>query len=478
MSTGGDGSSVTEGPLDAVVVGGGIAGLTAAWALRDRNALVLEASDRVGGRIWSEPRGEYWLNFGAHVFGSATSATGDLLSSLGVDARAVPGRLAAAALNGKIVSRGPVELFPVRLPMPVRSRIALVRAGVKLRLAVREYARLAAPIPGEDPAERQARMLAFLDDRSFTEFIGPLPADVDALFRSTLTRSSGEPEQLAAGYGVGYFHLVWNRAEGLSRTIMGGSSRLIEALATELGPRVITSASATSVATDGDGVVVRYRQKGAERELRTRTAVVATPAYVTREIIPALPEETRAALAAITYGPYVVGAFSTNERTRTPWDEIYALATPRRSFSMLFNTVNVLRAEGARSPGGSLMVYAAAQRARDLGGLDDAEVADRFLADLHDLYPHARGVVEDVVIRRWERGLPYPQPGRSALQPALTRSLAPIHLAGDYLGTWYTETAVQTAIRAARAIAADLDSTAGGQPESANARTDASASAS
>jgi oxygen-dependent protoporphyrinogen oxidase len=454
MSTGGGGSSVTEATLDAVVVGGGIAGLTAAWELRDRDVVVLEAANRVGGRIQSEPHGEYWLNFGAHVFGSAESASGALLSALGVEAKAVPGRLAAAALNGKIVSRGPVELFPLRLPMPARSRLALVRAGAKLRFAVRAYARLAAPVPGEDPAERQARMLGFLDDRSFTEFIGPLPDDVDALFRSTLTRSSGEPEQLAAGYGVGYFHLVWNRDGGLSRNIIGGSSRLIDALATELGPRVITSACATSVASDGDGVAVRYHHGGAERELRPRTAVVATPAYVTREIVTGLPDETRAALDAITYGPYVVGAFATNERTRMPWDEIYALATPRRSFSMLFNTANVLRSGGARSPGGSLMVYAAAQQARDLGGLDDNEVAARFVADLHELYPEARGIVEEVVIKRWERGLPYPRPGRSSLQPALTRSLAPIHLAGDYLGTWYTETAVQTGIRAARAIAA------------------------
>ena len=74
-------------------------------------------------------------------------------------------------------------------------------------------------------------MLDFLDDRSFSDFIGPLPADVDAIFRATLNRSSGEPEELAAGYGVGYFHLVWNRGAGLSRNIIGGPSRLIDALA-------------------------------------------------------------------------------------------------------------------------------------------------------------------------------------------------------------------------------------------------------
>ena len=60
---------MTEGRYEAVIVGGGIAGLTAGWALRDRKILVLDATDRVGGRMRSEPRGPYWLNLGAHLFG-------------------------------------------------------------------------------------------------------------------------------------------------------------------------------------------------------------------------------------------------------------------------------------------------------------------------------------------------------------------------------------------------------------------------
>ena len=60
------------------------------------------------------------------------------------------------------------------------------------------------------------------------------------------------------------------------------------------------------------------------------------------------------------------------------------------------------------------------------------------------------------MIQRWERGLPYAHVGRAGLQAALTARLDPIHLAGDYLGTWYTETAVQTATAAARRIRAAL----------------------
>jgi oxygen-dependent protoporphyrinogen oxidase len=166
-----------------------------------------------------------------------------------------------------------------------------------------------------------------------------------------------------------------------------------------------------------------------------------------------LPAATAAALEAVPYGPYVVGAFLTGERTTMPWDDLYALATPKRSFSMLFNTANVLRTPGTpRRPDGSLMVYAAAGFARRLAALDDAAVADRFREDLADLYPETRSIVSEVVVQRWDRGLPYPRVGRSGLQAALTRPLGRIHLAGDYLGTWYTETAIQTAVAAAAAI--------------------------
>jgi len=185
--------------------------------------------------------------------------------------------------------------------------------------------------------------------------------------------------------------------------------------------------------------------------VRARSAVVATPAFVTREIVRELPADTDAALASVRYGPYVVGAFLTSETEPMPWDDLYALATPGRSFGMLFNTANVLRGK-ERQHGGSLMVYAAAGAARALDGLDEDEVRARFLADLASIYPEAAASVSEIAIQRWAKGLPYAAVGRAQLQGALMRPLGPIHLAGDFLGTWYTETACQTAEAAAAAV--------------------------
>jgi oxygen-dependent protoporphyrinogen oxidase len=141
-----------------------------------------------------------------------------------------------------------------------------------------------------------------------------------------------------------------------------------------------------------------------------------------------------------------------------PYDHVYAVAVANKSFNMLFNMANVVRAQSpTREPGGSLMVYSGAGLGRRMLELSDEQVTRTYLDDLGDIYPEARRAVREVVIQRWERGLPYPRPGRYRLQPALERPLGRAFLAGDYLGTWYTDTAIQTGTAAAEAIRARLD---------------------
>jgi oxygen-dependent protoporphyrinogen oxidase len=448
---------------EVVILGAGIAGLSAAWDLRELDFVVLEAEDRTGGRIKSEPRGEYWLNFGAHVFAGPGSTTDRLLLETGVAAVEVPGVLAALAMNGRVLTSGPVESYPFRLPLHWRDRLALIRAGIRLRFAVAEYGRMSRVRPGESAAERRARILAFRGDTTFAQFLGPVPPDVDAIFRPTITRSSGEPEEVTAGYGIGYFQLVWDRESGLSRNILGGASQLPNAIARTLGDRVWTRSVVKEAWTEGGKVRVRYERDGVGHELVADYAVAAMPAYATRRAVRGLPEETYRALEAISYGPYVVGSFLTKESSPMPWDNLYAVGTAKKSFNMIFNFANILRATNReRKPGGSLMVYAGANLARRVAEFDDDRIAEIFTNDLISIYPEARGIIEEIVIQRWENGLPHPRPGRHLVQPALERPLGRIFLAGDYLGTSYTETAMETGTAAAAAIRESLAGCPGG----------------
>ena len=405
----------------------------------------------------SEPRGPYWLNLGAHVFSGPGSATWRLADEVGVELRKVPGELVAVELNGQIVAGGRPELFPFRLPLAFRDRIALIRAGLRLKWAVAGYERVAKPRRGETVADTRRRVLAYGDDRTFAEWLGPLSGDAAALFRATVTRSTAELDEIAFGHGAGYFSLVWNAGKGLSYNVLGGPGRLIDGIGAGLPGRTVTGADVFEVKAEGDLVRVRYRQDGAEREVLARHVVLATKAFDAARIAVGLPPETLRSLEGIPYGPTVVMAIVTGEKAPMPWDELYALATPKRSFSMLFNVVNVLRPEtGTREPGGSLMVYRSGRAALELMERSDSEIEQAFLDDLYAIFPAARGIVTETVLVRMPRMLPYAFPGRAALQPALEQPLGRIHLAGDYLGGVYTETAVSSGQAAAAEIRAAL----------------------
>ena len=443
--------------LDAVVVGGGIAGLASAWDLRNRDILVLEASDRLGGRIRSEARAPYWLNLGAHVFSGPGSATGRLCADVGVEVASVPGQLAAVELNGKLVVGGRPELYPLRLALTASERLALAKAGARLRLAVARYTKAAAAREGESAPQARRRLLQFGDDQTFADWLGPMPGDADALFRATVTRSTAEPEEISAGQGIGYFALVWAAGGGLSRNIVGGAAVLVDGIAAELGDKVVTGCEVTEVAPGTDAVTISYTRDGKAEQVTARQAVVATRAFEAAAIVRGLPDDTQRALEAIPYGPTVVMSVLTDEQGPMPWDGIYALATPKRSFNMLFNIANVAHARpGHRRSGGSLMMYRSAHGAMPLLELPDDEVEREFLFDLYDVFPHARGHVRETQLLKLPRMLPYPAPGRAALQPALDRPLGRVHLAGDYLGGVYSDTAIASGQEAALAIRRSL----------------------
>ena len=126
---------------DVVIIGGGIAGLSAAWRLRHRDVLLLEASDRLGGRMRSDVRGDYWLNYGAHLFPAPGSLVDAMARDCGLETVPVTGGMMGLAVGDTLLTGGRVESYPFRLPLSVRDRIAFAKAGVKVQLAVRRYHR-------------------------------------------------------------------------------------------------------------------------------------------------------------------------------------------------------------------------------------------------------------------------------------------------------------------------------------------------
>ncbi|WP_120521158.1 protoporphyrinogen/coproporphyrinogen oxidase [Arthrobacter celericrescens] len=443
---------------DVVIVGAGLAGLSAGWRLRHWDTLLLESNERVGGRIRSERRGAYWLNWGGHVFAGAGSSTDALLNEVGVSAVQIPGSLQALSMNGKFIRSGHIATYPFRIPMSLQSRIDTFRAGLKVVGGVAKYTGVVRKRAGESGAQRQQRIYDFENSSTFENLIGDISEDAAALFKTTVTRSAGDMDQISAGAGIGYFSLVLGFGQGLSQGIVGGPSTLTESIAVALGDRVQLGAVVREVVHKKESVLVRYTQGGVEREVEARTVILATTADVSQKIGVDLPEELRGALGQIKYGPHVSTAFLTDETSARPWDDIYAIAAPKRSFAIALNQASIVRgSETVRKPGGSFMTFSPASLGKALLDKPEEEVIQTHLKDLDEVLGHGfAGSVVEAKVDRWKVASPYCFPGRAKLQSTLMRGTDRVFLAGDYLGTLYTESSITTGFSAAQEAASVL----------------------
>jgi protoporphyrinogen/coproporphyrinogen III oxidase len=429
---------------EVVVIGGGIAGLAAAWRLRHRDVLLLEAGDRLGGRMHSDARGDYWLNYGAHLFPAPGSLVDRMASECGLETVPVTGGMMGLAVGSTVLARGRVETYPFRLPLSTRDRIAFVRAGLKIQRAVRAYHRL-------------DHRYDFGDDGTFREFLGPLPPAVEQIFACAAHRATAELDELSAGCGIGLFALVWGgKGSLIARNLLGGTGRLPAAIGRELGDRARTGCRVHAVRLDGADLVVDADGE----EIRARQVIVAAQAPHAAPLVGSVAGRAADALSALTYGAFLSVAVETSETTAMPYDDVYAIATPGRVFDMFTNQAHALRARGPRRPGGSLMLFAGGHAAAARMHDTDEAIVERFLADLHALFPQTRGAIADAAVHRWELGNVYARPGRGRLQPLLEGALGAhenLHLAGDYfaeLGTM--EAAARTGFAAAERADAHL----------------------
>lgn len=125
-----------------VIVGGGMAGLAAAWELSAQPGLevhVLEAGERVGGKLRQEQVGGHWVDVGAESMLATRPEAKELLTEIGA-AELITTPVTTAA---SVWSRGRLH------PMPPRSLLGIPRHPEDARgvLDAEEVARVAAYRP-------------------------------------------------------------------------------------------------------------------------------------------------------------------------------------------------------------------------------------------------------------------------------------------------------------------------------------------
>ena len=430
-----------------MIVGAGLAGMTAAHELRDRDLVVIEKDDRVGGRTLSGRHGEYWYNSGAQfVWDKRTLA---LCRELSLDVIDGDGARAAIFVRGRLVEAANPYALLAKMPLSAREKL-------DFGLTIRRLRRLADRMPSLDRRR--------LDGQSLADLMGSTTPFTRQILDNVTENGAGLGIDEVSGWiGLAYaIHLFGGDVNDTLKAVRGGTQAITQTVAERLDPeRLVLGVAVTQVTVEPEGVAVSYRRNGEVETLQARHCILAAPAPAVLEMVPGLPADKRAALERMQ--PYTEGlnvAWMTDESGPMPWDRLLAVPVLGASFELFSNNAYFARRrDGERRPGGTFVTLSiSGEKARGFSALSDEEIRRAQVADLKRMFPSAGEVLDRARVRveRW-RALPRFRKGWLADQQVIRAPFGHLHFCGDYTAQPGTPGAVGSGYHAAQAVRAALE---------------------
>ncbi len=287
--------------FDVIVVGAGLSGLNAALTAHQQGArvLVLEARDRVGGRMHTLDHLPVRPEAGANTFSDAYGAALGAAAAAGVamdDITAVLRRSPPAALmiDGKAISRADWPGHPAN-PLPAAFRTMFpAEAGV---MAMQKHPIVQNPDAWIDPTNP-------IPDGSVADWLASqgFSAAAIALAWDT-TPAYGNSAATASALHIGFIQGWLNRQRAIGTNqyaVAGGNQRLPEGLAAKLAEPVRLNTIVTSACQTGSSVAVSTADG---KTLTARRVIISAPLPALRGIAfdPPLPPRHAEAVASLGY---------------------------------------------------------------------------------------------------------------------------------------------------------------------------------
>ncbi len=300
--------------VDVAVIGGGISGLTAAYALRKtgHNAVVLEASSGFGGVMGSLRQGPYLVDRGPQSLLPSPQLI-ELCRDLGVEGQLVQGKTEGA--KRYIYRHGALILVPASPAQFISSR--LLSAGAKWRLFGEAFVRARTDAADETVASFVGRRAGpEVLDALVTPVLGGIyagdPAKLSA--RSTmpaLVRFETENGSVLRGVLARKRNVAVDsnrpNAVDLGRprgpvSFAGGNATLLEALAHSLFGHAYENARVTRIDQRGAGFTLEC-QGLPEGKIDAAQVIIATSAPSAAALLEPIEPEAARALREIEYAP-------------------------------------------------------------------------------------------------------------------------------------------------------------------------------
>jgi len=435
----------------AVVVGGGLAGVTAALRLADggRAVTLVERRPRLGGAAFSFKRGELTIDNGQHVFLRCCEAYQWFVQRVAArDQVFLQDHLSIPVLrpDGRSATLSRIP----GVPAPAHLGASLARYSVLSPADRARAIRGALALKRLDPADRA------LDRQTLGAYLrrhGQNDATIDALWGIVATATLNLlPDDANLALAAKVFRTgLLDRADasdvGHALVPLGdihgtAARRALESAGVEvlLGHRV------TKVEP---GAVVHLEGPTGDRVIDTDAVVVAVPhaeAFVTA---PALTTSPAAPAARLRNAP-ILNVHVVYDRQVTDLSFAAGVDSPVQWF--FDRTVS----SGLRALNPTAQYLAVTVSAAD-GLIDEPAqtITDRFVAELARLLPRARGAgVTDAFVTRERQATFRQEAGANTLRPAAETGLDGIWLAGAWTDTGWPDTmesAVRSGINAAEA---------------------------
>jgi len=449
---------------DVAVVGGGIAGLTAAYELERSglDVIVLESEPQPGGRIRTVSHGSLYAESGAMVVTSTETQTLSLMRELAVDSLIDLAPQGVDLCVGKRVAHLSRLDGRIRQPTDVLALTKLFLAGLADRSGN-------VPRPGMGlwrgyrralhEMEEQTQLITFpycldaqadWDSETFGSYLDRFHPSLRAFADLQLKVTAGaRSDQISLFWGLVTFH--WNSFEPF-HWVRGGLSRLPEAIAARLATRLLTQARVTSV-VPGDPARVTADCDTGSLEISASAVVVAIPpSQVLRVVGSGLEEWKRDALAAVPFGSYMPVHLRCSKRF---WSKVI-----RAGYLSCAGPVFADLIDGSYDqPGveGLLIAFIAGPEAIRLMHASDEEIVAEVMRDLVPIFPEAADQIIESRVYRWAEAIPYYPPHFASTLDDLRRPQGNLFFCGDYTQGAGVNDAVVSGQVAAREVVEHLE---------------------